>query len=113
MSYALAPQYADDADESDALLDNAKWYLYRQPNDKYPSAWPGLLATTNREKTKLMKIVHDIVTIMYAFHGPQRAALDILQLYARLVAWREELPQELKAVEGSKSHPLPHILSLL
>ncbi|RDW58156.1 hypothetical protein BP6252_13567 [Coleophoma cylindrospora] len=111
--YNLAQQCTNDVEDGDAQLDKAKWYLYRHPGDRYPSAWPGLLATTNREKTKLMKIVHEIVTVMYARQGPQSAAVDILQLYARLLRWREALPEELQETVGSKSNPLPHILSLL
>lgn len=109
----FAPKHTHDIEDSEAQLDNAKWYLYRHPNDKYPSAWPGLSATTNREKTKLLSIVHDIVTMMYARQGPQRAALDVLQLYARLLGWREELPENFREIEGDKWHPLPHVLSLL
>ncbi|KAL3428502.1 nitrogen assimilation transcription factor nit-4 (fungal specific transcription factor) [Phlyctema vagabunda] len=98
---------------SDIHLDNAKWYLYRYTTDKFPSSLPGLQATTNREKSRLLGIVTEILTTMYARHGPQARAIDVLQLYARLLAWRSNLPVELADGDHVDSHALPHVLSLL
>lgn len=101
-----------DLEEADGQLDDAKWYFYRYLNDQCP-AWPGLLATTNREKSKLVLIIEEILTTMYSSQGQQRAALEILQLYSRLVAWREALPSMIGNVENNTSQALPHVLSLL
>lgn len=98
--------------EIDSKLDDAKWYFYRYINDQCP-AWPGLLATTNREKSKLMRIVHDVATMMYSQQGSPVSTEQVLQQYSRLVAWREGLPRVLGDVENNASQTLPHVLSLL
>lgn len=101
-----------DVEENDEEIDAAKWYFYRYVNDQCP-AWPGLLATTNREKSKLTAIIQDVVTLMYAHCGPQVSAHRLLQQYGRLVAWREELPSAIGNIENNNSQALPHVLSLL
>ena len=93
-------------------LDNADWYFYRFVNDQCP-AWPGLIATTNREKSKLIRIIHDITTMMYGSQVQTIAAIDVLQLYRRLVTWRRELPGKIGDVENNSSQTLPHVISLL
>jgi hypothetical protein len=72
-----------------------------------------LLATTNREKSKLTAIIQDVATLMYAHYGPQVSAHHLLQQYGRLVAWREELPGVIGNIENNNSQALPHVLSLL
>jgi hypothetical protein len=80
-------------------------------NDQCP-AWPGLLATTNREKSKLTAIIKDVTTMMYSEQGSQISARKVLQHYNRYVAWREELPDAIGNIEDN-SQALPHVLSLL
>jgi len=101
-----------DVEENDEEIDAAKWYFYRYVNDQCP-AWPGLLATTNREKSKLTAIIQDIVIMMYTHYGPQISAHHLLQQYGRLVAWREELPSTIGNIEDNNGQALPHVLSLL
>jgi hypothetical protein len=102
----------DDIEEVDDKIDAAKWYYYRYVNDQCP-AWPGLLATTNREKSRLTAIIQDVVTMMYTQHGPQISAHHLLQQYGRLVAWRDDLPSVIGNIENNNSQALPHVLSLL
>jgi Fungal specific transcription factor domain len=102
----------NDIEEIDEEIDAAKWYFYRYVNDQCP-AWPGLLATTNREKSKLTTIIQDVVTMMYTHYGPQISAHHLLQQYGRLVAWREDLPSVIGNIENNNSQALPHVLSLL
>jgi hypothetical protein len=102
----------DDIEETDDKIDAAKWYYYRYVNDQCP-AWPGLLATTNREKSRLTAIIQDVVTMMYTQHGPQISAHHLLQQYGRLVAWRDDLPSVIGNIENNNSQALPHVLSLL
>ncbi|KAG0649396.1 Nitrogen assimilation transcription factor nirA [Hyphodiscus hymeniophilus] len=102
----------EDMEDYDDELDQAPWYYYRYVNDTCP-AWPGLLATTNREKLKLVNIINDATTLMYASHGARLSANDILRLYGRFVTWREELPDSIGNIEVQKSQALPHVLSLL
>jgi hypothetical protein len=49
---------------------DAKWYIYRHANVN-PESWPSLLATTNREKSKLNAILQDIATMMYTRERPR------------------------------------------
>jgi len=91
--------------------DEQNWYFYRNAREN-PAVWPGLLTTTNREKTKLIRIIREIITIMYAQDRPQISAGNILQLYKRLVTWRKELPSMLGDIENG-ARTLPHVLSLL
>ncbi|KAH6667253.1 hypothetical protein B0J14DRAFT_677059 [Halenospora varia] len=103
----------DGIEENDDKLDDAKWYFYRYVNDKCP-AWPGLLATTNREKAKLTAIIQDVSTMMYSQRTSQISARHVMQQYGRLVAWRDELPVSIGNVEDNNSQALlPHVLSLL
>ncbi len=101
-----------EVEDDDEEIDAAKWYFYRYVNDQCP-AWPGLLATTNREKSKLTLIIQDVVTMMYTHHGSQVSASSLLQQYGRLVAWREKLPSVIGNIKNNNGQALPHVLSLL
>ena len=98
--------------EDDELLDDAKWYFYRYVHDQCP-AWPSLLATTNREKSKLIEIIQDVVTMMYGQQSLGIDASQILHLYSRYVTWRRELPSVIGNVENNSGQALPHVLCLL
>lgn len=102
----------EEVEDNDDKLDEAKWYFYRYVNDQCP-AWPGLLATTNREKAKLTAIIQDISIMLYSQHPPQISARQVLQKYSRLVAWRQDLPAVIGNIEDNNSQALPHVLSLL
>jgi hypothetical protein len=99
-------------EENDNKLDAAKWYFYRYANDQCP-AWPSLLATTNREKSKLTAIIQDVTAMMYTQQGPKISPHHVLQQYSRLATWREELPSMVGNIENNNSQALPHVLSLL
>jgi hypothetical protein len=101
-----------DLEEPDGTLDNANWYSYRYLNDQCP-AWPGLLASTNRERSKLITIIQDVSTLLYGSGGVPLSAKVILQCYNRFVIWRAELPNSIGNVEHGGSKALPHVLSLL
>jgi hypothetical protein len=107
-----APVPFDDMEENGDKLDEAKWYFYRYVNDQCP-AWSSFLATTNREKSKLIVIIQDVVTMMYTPYGPRLSAQQVLQQYGRLVTWREDLPSAIGNIERNNSQALPHVLSLL
>lgn len=99
-------------EDNDDILDHAKWYFYRCVNDQCPT-WPGLLATTNREKSKLVGIINDAATKMYTSQAERLTANDVLHLYQRFVNWRHELPGSIGNIESHNSQALPHVLSLL
>ncbi|KAH8804914.1 hypothetical protein F5884DRAFT_678291 [Xylogone sp. PMI_703] len=95
--------------ELDQRLDKASWYFYRYTNEKC-SSWPGFLATTNREKSKLVEIIYDVLRLMYNEQGgAQITAQRMLQLYGRLIIWHEQLPE---AIANIEFNTLPHALSL-
>lgn len=98
--------------EDDESLDDAKWYFYRFVDDQCP-AWPSLLATTNREKSKLIDIIQDVVTMMYGRQSPGIDASQILQQYSRYATWRRELPSVIGNIENNTGQALPHVLCLL
>lgn len=106
------PYEFENNEANDATLDKAQWYFYRYVNDQCP-AWPGLLATTNREKEKLTDIINDVSTLLYSPSSPQVTARQILHQYARYLDWRQKLPQSIGKIESNNSQALPHVLSLL
>lgn len=108
INFTLSETYNDNLGEHD----DAKWYFYRYASDQCP-AWPGLLATTNREKSKLIAIISDVATMMYTKQGPGVTAGHVLQQYGRFLTWRDELPAEIGNIEDNSSQALPHVLSLL
>jgi len=98
-------------DDNDITLDSAKWYFYRFVNDQCP-AWPGLLATTNRHRSKLDTIIGDVTTMMYNHDGQNLSARSVLDCYGRFLAWRRDLPSSIGSIENNRSQALPHVLSL-
>jgi len=99
-------------DDSDIDRDDARWYFYRQATGECP-AWPGLLATTNRQKSKLIDIINDVTTMMYTQNGLPITASQVLKSYTKLVTWRKELPNLVANIDDETRPPLPHVLSLL
>jgi len=99
-------------EEVDDLLDNQNWYPYRFSKEQ-PEARRSLLATTNREKSKLNVILQDIATMVYSQRGPSISARQFLFQYGRLRAWREQLPDVLSSFEDGNEKVLPHVLYLL
>lgn len=108
----LNPSELDFDEENDDALDVAQWYFYRYVDDECP-AWPGLLATTNREKAKLTNIISDVTILLYGTRNRSIKAHQILKQYARYVRWHEELPHAISNIDDNNSQNLPHVLSLL
>ncbi|KFY50120.1 hypothetical protein V495_00346 [Pseudogymnoascus sp. VKM F-4514 (FW-929)] len=101
----------EDTDDEEAYLDDSPWHFYRYEDDKCP-LWPGLLATTHREKMKLIGIIKDVSVIIYSPLSNSITARHVLEQYGRFIAWRAALPPTLGNAETS-TQALPHILSLL
>ena len=102
----------EEIEDSDVDLDEARWYLYRNVDDECP-AWPGLLATTNRQRSKLIGIMNDVTTMMYTQNNLPITAHQVLKSYTKLVTWRKELPKSVGICANESRPPLPHVLSLL
>ncbi|CZT03624.1 related to nitrate assimilation regulatory protein nirA [Rhynchosporium graminicola] len=102
----------DDLDEYDVGIDNRPWYPYKTEHE-HPEGRPSMLATTNREKTKLAKILQDIATMIFTQRGSKITAKQFLKQYGKLKMWREQLPKELGDVEDDRQQVLPHVLYLL
>ncbi|KAL2061541.1 hypothetical protein VTL71DRAFT_6918 [Oculimacula yallundae] len=106
----------DNIEDNDASLDARNWYPYRYADRfemEHPQGRPSLLATTNREKSKLTAILQDIATMIYTQRGPSISAKQFLHQYGRLRTWREQLPKELGDVKDIRHQILPHVLYLL
>lgn len=93
-------------------LYNAKSNI-RASGSVSPHVQPGLFATANQEKFKLVAIIGDAVTLMYTQNGPLITALQVLQLYGRFVSWRDGLSSEIASVFNGDGQAPPHVLSLL
>jgi len=106
------PYQFETNEENEETLDGAQWYFYRYVNDQCP-AWPGLLATTNREKAKLTDIINDVTIMMFSPSSPRVTAQQIVQQHSRYLDWRQNLPQSIGKIESNSSQALPHVLSLL
>ncbi|KAG9238959.1 hypothetical protein BJ875DRAFT_366647 [Amylocarpus encephaloides] len=100
--------------DADAVYDNQNWYHYRNASDDLPPPSPGMIETTNREKSKLISIIQDVI---WTFYFPSDTAIlprTFLQLYKRFLDWREALPTTLLGdLENHDDPALPHVLSLL
>ncbi|KFY50135.1 hypothetical protein V495_00342 [Pseudogymnoascus sp. VKM F-4514 (FW-929)] len=101
----------EDTHDEEAHLDDSPWRFYRYEDDQCP-LWPGLLATTSREKMKLIDIIKDVSVIVYSPLSNLITARHVLEQYSRFLAWRAALPPTLGNAETS-TQALPHILSLL
>jgi len=108
--------YSIPDDQYDQQLDEREWAFYRTPKDNIDSniSWhSSLTATNNREKAKLAAIVSDIEILLYDANGPLISAEDVLNIYGRLVAWRDDLPSTIGNISNKHTQLLPHALSLL
>ncbi|KFZ03336.1 hypothetical protein V502_11034 [Pseudogymnoascus sp. VKM F-4520 (FW-2644)] len=97
--------------DEEASLDKSAWYFYRHEEDQCP-AWPSLLATTNREKVKLISIINNVNMMICSPLSTTIKARQVLEQYGKFVAWRVALPSSLGDAETS-TQALPHVLSLL
>ncbi|KAG9243582.1 hypothetical protein BJ878DRAFT_112552 [Calycina marina] len=99
-------------EDGDNGIDEARWYCYRNVRGECP-AWPSLLATTNRQRTKLVAIIDEVSTMFYSPIRNPITARQVLHSYSKLAAWRESLPHSIGGIENRSSPLLPHALSLL
>lgn len=108
-----ATKSIEEIQKNEAEVDGMMWGMYRFPKDDDSVAKRHcLVATTNREKMNLMAIIRTINILMYNTDSSQIAASDILNLYGRLVAWREFLPSIISKTDNKDVQILPHVLSL-
>ncbi|KFY07189.1 hypothetical protein V492_07369 [Pseudogymnoascus sp. VKM F-4246] len=107
----LAFRDVENAPDEGAALDERVWYCYRFEDDQCPY-WPSLLATTNREKIKLINIINDVSMMIWSPLSNTITARHVLEQYRKFVAWRAALPSILGDVDRV-NQALPHVLSLL
>jgi hypothetical protein len=74
---------------------------------------PGLVTIAILEKSKLVDIIDDVVTMMYAQHGSQITYIQVLQQLDRLVVWHDGLLREIAGVNNDHGQASSHVLSLL
>jgi hypothetical protein len=97
--------------DEEASLDESPWSFHLLEIDQC-TAWPSLLATTNRQKIKLIDVISDASLMMYGSHLNVITAHHVLDLYGRFITWRAALPLIIRDVEPSNM-VLPHVLALL
>ncbi|OBT66212.1 hypothetical protein VE03_04312 [Pseudogymnoascus sp. 23342-1-I1] len=97
--------------DEDASHDELPWYFYRYEGDQFPAS-QSHLATTNREKIKLISIINSVSMMICCPLSTTITARQVLEQYRKFVTWRAELPPILAEAETS-TQALPHVLSLL
>ncbi|QSZ31836.1 hypothetical protein DSL72_001405 [Monilinia vaccinii-corymbosi] len=122
MTFKMAPdfipelqptQFAEEITRWEDEVDKLRWKSYRFPVDLTGEpTFPCLMATTNREKSKLIEIVHDATTLLYNKTDSRIYAEDMLAIYRRLLVWRENLPEKIASTGRKDVQMLPHVLSL-
>lgn len=122
MTFSVAPalipelqstRLTKDIDLWEAEIDNHIWKPYQIPTDFIGGpTFPCLTATTEREKSKLIDIIHDATMLLHNTTGPRIFAEDLWTMYRRLLTWHEELPKEIGITGGKEVQILPHVLSL-
>lgn len=70
-----------DTYNKEAYLNDSLWYFYRYENDQCP-LWPGFLATTSREKMKLIDIINDVSVMIYSPLSNSITARHVLEQYS-------------------------------
>lgn len=107
------PQYAEEVARWEEEVDELCWKQYRSPLDfSGEPTFSCLTATTNREKSKLIEIIHDATILLYDKTGSRIYAEDVLAIYRRLLVWRENLPEKIANTGKKDVQMLPHVLSL-
>ena len=101
----------ENTDDEEDSLDNMRWHFYQFEKGQCQS-WPSLLATTNREKVKLVSIINDVSMMIWSPLSNTITARPVLEQYRKFVAWRLALPSILGDAETG-TQGLPHVLSLL
>lgn len=88
----------------------AEFYLF---NSDLSSGIPDLVVTAILQKSKLIDIIDDVVTMMYNHHGSQITTIQVLQQLDRLAAWHDGLLAAIADVAGENGPAYSHVLSLL
>ena len=60
------------------------------------------------ENAKLYRIAHECILVYCGVRG-KISANTLLDVFQRYIGWKDELPPDLRSVEGQ---PLPHVLLL-
>lgn len=106
-------QFAEEVKSWEDRVDKLRWKHYRFPVDfTGEPTWDCLIATINREKSKLVEIIHDATILLYNTNDSRIYAEDMLSLYRRLLMWRENLPNKIASTGRKDVQMLPHVLSL-
>jgi hypothetical protein len=96
----------------DTTMNQTPWFCYRHVNDKC-YARESWLATTTKEKEKLLAITDDVTSMFYNSTKEPIQAHRIFQQFERYHSWHDNLPSAIRNFEDNASQALPHVLSLL
>lgn len=91
--------------------DDAEWRFYRQPGDNRELPFrPAHAIVTAYHQAKLFLIINETLNVYCGTRGRVTAA-KILDVYARYLQWKDELPDVIANIDEG-DQPLPHILYL-
>lgn len=91
--------------------DDAVWRFYRQPGDNRELPFrPAHAIVTAYHQAKLFLIINETLNVYCGTRGRVTAA-KILDVYARYLQWKDELPDVIANIDEG-DQPLPHILYL-
>ena len=91
--------------------DDAVWRFYRQPGDERELPFrPAHAILTAYHQAKLFLIINETLNI-YCGTGGRVTAAWVLNIYARYLDWKEELPDMIAHIDEN-DQPLPHVLYL-
>ena len=91
--------------------DTSPWQLYRHLKDRSKPGQASNITHSSSAHAKLLRIIHDTLTLF--FHGHERTvtAKDFMKQYVRYIAWEEGLPDEI-AMKDETAQALPHVIAI-
>ncbi|KAI9821198.1 MAG: hypothetical protein M1827_003932 [Pycnora praestabilis] len=93
------------------LASDAAWRFYRHSGNADVPEQPSSATLTALENAKLFRIIHHTINMFYDGHSNDISAKDIMQQFKRLLAWKDELSENVALLEKDAA-ALPHTLTL-
>ena len=91
--------------------DDRVWRFYRHPGDNRELPYrPSHAIITAWQQARLFTIINETINLYCGARG-EVSATKVLEVYARYLAWKEDLPDIIANISEDKQ-PLPHILFL-
>ena len=84
------------------------WRPYKQPGDNEISKHPSHSVLMASEQAKLLRIVHETISVYCGSRG-KVTAHHLINLYESFLIWKDDLPIEIREINAQS---LPHIIFL-